>query len=1026
MKKRRGLKVSIIIVLVLSILLGAGFAWLSIAAMAEDDTFVSDRTLEKTIQELTEAHQEITADEDGMIYLNNEIIVLAEPDATREQIEEVAKSFNAEIADAMEEIGVYQFRLNKAKTLKELNSLAKKIAGKTTVESAYVSTVSLAEEDAEEEIAAPDPVYPTDPWKNAKWSTKAPRDANWSVEAIRAPQAWGYLDQLSTVNVGLIDSMVNTSHDDLDVAGAYASYYDLDKGTWTTFEVDASSLRPGDHGTHVAGTMLAKWNDYGMSGVMGDKGNLYYSQAYNTRNGSVTNVFYTPYTYVKAISVLLEQDVQAINISQNTNRLIGFAASHGNKNAKTYLESQANLAEAMLLRLINKRVAEDRPDFVICMAAGNSNSTTYYPNEKSTYGYSETPSLTQKLIGGGEKGGSLAKYNNFLNLIDDEEVAGRIIVVGAAAIDHRNSTGKETRYSYAEYSNVGDRVDIAAPGSGVYSCYVKDHDYMTGTSMATPHVTAAAGLVFGSNPDLSGPDVKAILCASTYGRFTYLDGSCGMLDLSVAVSKGLTTIDKSVNHVVNTGGSSGLDLCFVVDTTGSMGDDIDNARENMKQILDSLAEKTEDYRVAVVDYRDFPDRGDSEDYAAKVQLEFTNDRDDITAAIDGLDLGYGGDWKETVYSGIITALSLDWRKGASKAIIILGDADALDPEPYTGYTYEMVLQALRDADISSAVTPVTPDADATPVALSISPAAEDSVIDSEVTVYSIVTGSDAADFFSKISGDTGGSSTNVDDASGVADAIQDSIEMIELEPVQTVRADFGKEFSNEIVELYLDNQYQFSIKLDDEGKVTLEDMPIDKYEWQISRLHRNGTLAVREGRRTPKLDIEDGAWYSFLFVAWERERTVAFWCIEGTLLLTLATLITIHIVLSHRDKNPNVRVKKEKAPKPPKKPKEKVKKIVAPVVGEIPASQMPAIQEIPVSQAPVVEEVPVSQVPVVEEVPAPQAPVVEEVPVSQAPVVEEIPASQMPRQTAPLFCSQCGSPLPPNSLFCCECGQRIR
>lgn len=1017
MKKRRGLKVAIAIVLTLSILLGAGFAGLSIAAAATNKEFVSDRTLEEQLEALTEAHEEVTVDEDGMVFINNEIIVLAAAEATREDMDALAQEYKAEISDAMEDIGVYQFHLAEGKELKKLQKIAKEIAAEEPVDSAYITPVSLAEDDAgEEEDSAPDPVYPSDPWKNAKWSTKAPRDANWSVEAIRAPQAWGYLDQLETVNIGLIDSMVNTDHEDLNVSGAYASYYDLDTGTWATYTVDAGSLPPQDHGTHVAGTMAATWNDVGMSGIMADKGRLYYSMAYNTRNGSVTNVFYTPYTYVKAISVLLEQDVQAINISQNTNRLIGFAASHGNKNAKQYLESQAELAEAMLLRIIQNRQAKNLPDFVICVAAGNSNATTYYPSETATYGYTETPSAWQRVNGGGEKGGSLAIYNNYLNLIEGEEVLSRIIVVGAAGIDHRNSTGTETRYSYAEFSNVGDRVDITAPGVAVYSCTKKSHDYMNGTSMATPHVTAAAGLVFGANPDLTGPEVKAIVCASTYGRFTYEGGESGMLDLSVAVSKGLLTIEKSVNQVVSSGtGSSGLDLCFVVDTTGSMGDDIDNAKENMKQILDTLGEKTEDYRVAVVDYRDFPDRGGSEDYAAKVQLKFTDDRDAITGAIDGLDLGYGGDYEETVYSGIAAALTLDWRKGASKAIIILGDAPALDPEPHTGYTYDIILKALQEAEIAVGLPS---DEEATPVAYAIPAAAEDSAsesikpttkpVDSEVKVYSIVPGSGAADFFEQLSTETGGSSTNIDDASQVADAIQSSIEMIELEPVQTVKADFGKDFSGEIVELYLDNQYQFSVKLDEEGKVTLQDMPIDKFEYEISRLHRTGSLTVREGKKAAKLDHDDAPWYGFLLVIWARERTVAFWCIEGTLLLTLVVLITVNVILSRREKLGIVRVKKEKAPKPPKKAK---------------TDPMAATAEVPMPQEPpVMAEPPVVMEPPVVVIPEPDtsAPVPEELPLVEPPLVIEEPA---PVQTA--FCPNCGAPTPAGSLFCSECGHRL-
>lgn len=55
--------------------------------------------------------------------------------------------------------------------------------------------------------------------------------------------------------------------------------------------------------------------------------------------------------------MLIDQDVQVINISQNTDRLKGFAASHGNRNAVAYLTRQASLAGKGLARIISSREA---------------------------------------------------------------------------------------------------------------------------------------------------------------------------------------------------------------------------------------------------------------------------------------------------------------------------------------------------------------------------------------------------------------------------------------------------------------------------------------------------------------------------------------------------------------------------------------------------------------------------------------------------------------------------------------------
>ena len=161
---------------------------------------------------------------------------------------------------------------------------------------------------------------------------------------------------------------------------------------------------------------------------------------YYDTNGSISSRYGTAYSYLLALKTLIDQDVQVINISQNTSRLVGFAASHGNQNAIDYLTRQAELTEAGLLRIIAARKAAGKGDFVICVAAGNSNSTYYYKDEDAPYGYREdaTAGESIKYVFGwrGEIGNSLALYNNFLNLMSASEVKDRVIVVGSVGIDY--------------------------------------------------------------------------------------------------------------------------------------------------------------------------------------------------------------------------------------------------------------------------------------------------------------------------------------------------------------------------------------------------------------------------------------------------------------------------------------------------------------------------------------------------------------------------------------------------------------
>lgn len=865
MKKKKGMIWSLVIVLAVLVLSVAGYA--TYIYFTEKDIV----TTEERYAALAEEYEEITFSEStGMLYINNEIVVMANKSARESDIRSLAGEYEAEIADFDSDLGVYLLRFSKKMSISTIESLAAELKEHSIVDDAFVNPVI----DSSVDIS---PVYPNDPWNKDKWTMSSPSGENWGMEAIDAPGAWAYLDQLSPVNVGVFDTYVTTQHKDLDITALWTVY---DKGSsyYKTTEEEVTPGQAGDHGCHVAGIIGAKWNNsVGVSGVMGNKVRMYSSNvhSYGTGSNAYLEGYYSAYDYVKAIKALTDRGVRAINISQNTCRLVGFAASRGNENAINLLEAQATIAGRMLERVIDNAKAEGN-DFVICVSAGNSNSTVYYKDEEATYGYVEKRGYNLSLEP--DYGNSEAKYNNFIALIDEPEVKNRIIVVGSVGRNEdRHGNLLTEKYVYSEYSCVGDRVDVVAPGDDVYSLTTDDYALMSGTSMATPHVTGVAGLAFAANPSLSGPEVKNMITGLATGRYYYGSNYSGLVNAKNVVEYALAT--KTGQNTPIAGNKAGLDLCFLIDTTGSMGDDIDNAKENMVEILEKLSKKTPNYRVAIIDYRDFPQRSYSVDYPAKVQLGFTSDNAAIQTAIQELTLGNGGDNKETVYSAIHEALKLSWRPNAQKILIILGDAAPLDPEPYTGYTYEDVVRALYNANIGI-------DKDNS----------DDRVLGdpemSAVSVFTIGIGSDAADFFEDISGDTGGAYTEVSNADQVTDAIIQSIEKIDVNASE-ILADFGEKYSGETVYLYNDKgEYIFSFKLDEKGKMPLANMEAGDYTWTIERLAKGGELRISADSNKARINEDDSKWYSFVNVVWHRHKVL----LIGSVLLIVVVLIVILIL----------------------------------------------------------------------------------------------------------------------------------
>ncbi len=138
--------------------------------------------------------------------------------------------------------------------------------------------------------------------------------------------------------------------------------------------------------------------------------------------------------------------------------------------------------------------------------------------------------------------------------------------------------------------------------------------------------------------------------------------------------------------------ASRMDVAFLVDTTGSMGDEIEVVKQKMREIAAEIAQgnPAPAVRFAIVEYRD---RGDA--YVTKVS-DFTYDVVELHGVINAIYAGGGGDTPESVYRALDDGLNeIDWDKDndVTKLVFLIGDAG---PHEYDDEYYD-IEDAIDDA-----------------------------------------------------------------------------------------------------------------------------------------------------------------------------------------------------------------------------------------------------------------------------------------------------------------------------------------
>lgn len=117
-----------------------------------------------------------------------------------------------------------------------------------------------------------------------------------------------------------------------------------------------------------------------------------------------------------------------------------------------------------------------------------------------------------------------------------------------------------------------------------------------------------------------------------------------------------------------------LDIAFVIDTTASMGGEIEEGKRRLAEITRAVAghRLKPQARFAVIGFRDHPPEDST--YAAQTFCDLNGNLASVQYALNSLTAAGGGDEPEAVCDGLKKALGLGWERMAQKTVLLVGDA----------------------------------------------------------------------------------------------------------------------------------------------------------------------------------------------------------------------------------------------------------------------------------------------------------------------------------------------------------------
>ena len=290
------------------------------------------------------------------------------------------------------------------------------------------------------------------------------RAVAWGVTKINAPQVWDMGYEGQGVIVGVIDTGVDYNHPDLHSN----MWHDTDAGYHYGYNFySGNPLDPMDdygHGTHCAGTVAGMGTQGTETGV---------APSATIMALRINYYFGGEATWVQAMEFGAENGAAVLSMSLGSYTGVAFLR-----------EAEEALQLAGVIHSV--AAGNSGPGSGTILGSGDCPPPWFHPNQ--TYHGGNSAVVT---VGATDSNDTMAGFSS----------RGPVTWWGSVA-------------PWFDYSAANPLIspDVSAPGVDVYSTQLGGgYTYMSGTSMATPHVAGVMALMLSANPELTVAQIDSII-----------------------------------------------------------------------------------------------------------------------------------------------------------------------------------------------------------------------------------------------------------------------------------------------------------------------------------------------------------------------------------------------------------------------------------------------------------------------------------------------------------------------------------